>query len=154
MLSRGRWLRPGAIIRRRSGLALQPVGTGLVPAVDLHVCLSGEDIGRQVAWKVLARLRMLQTPVFDRILHERDVLLGAEQYLERLPPREASKGQGGDRGRLKVVVGGLERVLAAGDLPDVGDGRVRHIDEEGYMHKEELAHGELGGRVARFRIQS
>lgn len=64
------------------------------------------------------------------------MLFGGEQNLDGLPANETAQGQGGDAGGIKVpgrivvAVGSLERVAAAKDLPDVGDGFVWSVDKE------------------------
>lgn len=72
---------------------------------------------------------MLQVPALDGLLDERYVFLGAQQYLDRLPSNEATKGQGWDGRGVEVVVGGLHGVLTAGYLPNVGYGGKWHIDK-------------------------
>lgn len=110
----------------------QLVGARLVPAVDLFVCPGGKDGLGKVGREVLSGFRVLQMPVLDGVLKERDMLLRTKQDLQRLPSREASRCERRDGRPGEVVRGGLKGVLAAGDLPDVGDRFVGHIDEEGY----------------------
>jgi hypothetical protein len=139
--------------RRRAiagrGLVLELLRAGLMPLIHDGVGLGGEDILGQLGGKCLTRLGVLEVPVLDRELQEGHMLLGPEQDLERLPAREASLGESGDGGRGVVLVSGLyQHVLAAGDLPDGGDGGIRPLLEEGVIVATDglVEGGELGGR--------
>lgn len=58
------------------------------------------------------------------------MLLGTQEDLEGLPAAEAPGGQGGYARGFEVISGGLQAVLAAGDLPYPGYGRVVTLKEE------------------------
>lgn len=103
-----------------------------MPEIHVGVGHGREYVLGQLGGEGLACLGVLQVPVLDSELHERDMLFGAQQDLKRFPAREAPVGQCGYGRRSEVIVGGLKSVLTASDLPDVGDGRVRHLYEEGY----------------------
>lgn len=70
------------------------------------------------------------------------MLVGGEQDLNGLPAHKAPEGQGRDGwrvkvpGRIIVAVGGLERVAAAKDLPDVGNGFVWSVDKKFWSRKQ------------------
>lgn len=120
----------------RSGLLAQFLAAGLVPCADAFVGLGGKGRSSQVCGKWFASIRVCQIPVLDSVNDEGHMLFGCEQDLDGFPADEAAEAQGGDGGRIKVpgriivAVGGLERVAAAKDLPDVGDGFVWSIDKE------------------------
>lgn len=115
------------------GLGTQLCSALAVPAVDLGIRLGGEGFLWQIRGKHLAVVGILEVPVPHGVLHERNVLLGREQDFDRLPSYEALYGQRGDVGLLVVVIARLKRVLAACDLPYVGDSLVRDFVEEGIV---------------------
>lgn len=61
------------------------------------------------------------------------MLFGPEKDLDRFPSREAPRRQSGNRGRIVVILGGLQAMLAASHMPHVRDGRVRRLKEQGVI---------------------
>jgi len=74
-----------------------------MPLIYSWVALLGEYTGREVGRESLSCSRMSKIPVTDGKLYKGDVLFWAEQYLERLPPYEASDGERWNRRRGKVL---------------------------------------------------
>lgn len=98
--------------------------------IDFWISLKREDVLGQLGWKRLAGLRVLQVPVLDGILQKWNMFLRSQEDLEGLPAAEAPGGQGRYARGFEVIPGGLQAVLAAGDLPYPGYGRVVTLNEE------------------------
>lgn len=73
-------------------LASKLLTTLSVPLFDIPVGFCRECLFWQVWWKGLACLQVLQVPVLHSKLYKRNMILGTEQYLDRLPSHEAFEG--------------------------------------------------------------
>lgn len=127
--------RPGRGLR--CGFLAQLLAAGCMPRGDVRIRRGGEGSSRNVPWERLARVGIFQPPVLDRERYVGHMLIGLEQDLDGLPASETPWGQGGYGGSLIVIVGRLESVLAAKDLPDVGDGLAWGIHEESWAGRGE-----------------
>lgn len=98
-------------VRRRS--LPEFLRTAIMPFLYVFICHEGESFRRQVDREYLSRIGIPDGEVADGGLYERDVFFGAEEDLDGLPAHETARCEGGDGGRLEVVGGGLEGMLAA-----------------------------------------
>lgn len=86
------------------------------------------------------------------------MLFRAKEDLKGLPAGEAAGCKRGDAGEFKVVLSGLECVLASGYFPDRRDGGIVCLDKErivvaahGFVESCQLLRGEFPfGSVANF----
>jgi len=86
----------------------------VMPSLRFYIFVSRERLSWDLAWEGLAGFWITEMKVPNCLLDVRDVFLRIEEQLYRLPYREATLAQGGNRGWEKVITGDrLKRVCTA-----------------------------------------
>jgi hypothetical protein len=135
------------------GFTPQALGHAFVPGLHGIVRAVREAFLGEQLRKELAGLWILDVELLDCLLQKRNVLLGSQQQLYRLPRDESPPLQRRDRWRtVAIIVGrGLQAMECAQRPVYEGDGRRRRLDEQ---HVVVAAHGPVeGGELRRREVR-